>query len=364
MLISIGLITLVGFIGLTMIRPSFPSWKGQSSDSKGVNFELKLEEHRKSKIWIAVSTNSSLQFTLKKETALDRLAKHTGLSSEIQAGAPTFDDSLYIISDDPQLEQLLRGSKEIVELANSIVKSIECIGCKLKEFKCYKGRLWIQCGSTFGIDEFMQSRLISEIVSKLERISQSLDSSKETTVIKKSESFYLKSKFLTAVASGMALNGIFFLWMSKQELPVQLISSTGLFWSAIALGVFITFMLCVLTVVMLRPSSITHIILLKMLLIGTFGACTNSYTFLSAINREWGEQSNTQYTVEIHQREKANRGGYFFVVGDWTKVNAAHRIKVPFNLYSKAKNGDKVIIFIRDGYLSWAWIEDIIFDTH
>lgn len=360
MLFLTGLLTLVGFIGLAMLRDTFVLRKGEPTTSKGIQFELQLDKHHKKKILMAVATNTSLQFSLKRETALDRFAKRIGLSSEIQAGAKKFDDSLYVVSDDPRVNEMLQQSSDIANSASSIVGTIQRTGCKIKEFRCFKGRLWIQCGSAFGIDEFVQGRLVSEVVPKLELIARALDKVTDLNALKDIDSYYLRAKILSSIALGMALNGIFHIWWPNQELPIQLIDRTGLFWTSIVVGSVITLVLAVIIVILLRPSSRTHIVLFEMLLVGTLGACTSSYTILSAVNQEWGEQANSKHVVEVLEQVHPRRSGYLLAVNDWTGSYTDRKIKVHYEFFSRVKKGDKLIIFLRHGYLGWEWIEDIL----
>ncbi len=85
---------------------------------------------------VGVPVATTLEFELTPETATDLWFKQAGWSIEQQVGDLHFDESLYVLSDDPRLAQLLRDHPAIVQQLMQLFARGDQRGFELKRLTC------------------------------------------------------------------------------------------------------------------------------------------------------------------------------------------------------------------------------------
>ena len=196
-----GLFTLVGSIVLVYRHRREDKWVGTAYG------RIHVEERRNPKtgkviqLWSRIDADPALDFELKRETWLDRLAKALRLSNEAQVGRPPFDRLCYVVSDDPAIRARLRAEPAFTERLRELV---EIRGdYHFHRLVCRNGRLRV---------DFKPARedpQLFDMVSRLQTHLQGLAALAPSSPSRhRARDPYLgRSLFLLALSSGLAVSG-------------------------------------------------------------------------------------------------------------------------------------------------------------
>ncbi|MGD8569853.1 MAG: hypothetical protein PVJ39_17335, partial [Gammaproteobacteria bacterium] len=174
--------------------------------------------------------------------------------------------------------------------------------------------------------------------------------------------FVIKSAIILAISSGLAINGLIHLvrltWI---KLPFTVDSSQllmdSVYWGA---GIVITLLLSAL--VMLGRSARTHLVMIELILIGSFGAISTTAAELRDINIELDESRGHSYEVKALDKKitrSRRSSSYYLYVNDWNKEHARKKVKVPSDIYYSIEIGDLLLVKQKNGFLNYRWVESL-----
>lgn len=340
------------------------SWKGNSYKKGSIHYQLKtyINKGKARKVLLGVEGPQGLHFMFKKETAFDRLCKSIGLSKEFQVGDDKFDQLVYIVSDSQTLHSEIQKNIKILALVPALFQRAKKHACEVKKLKCRSGRLWLELKPSKGFVPNNSKPLADDLIPSLKEIAENLSSSMLENKASWKDPFVLKAIIILSISSGLAINGgIHLMRLFWNKVPFT-IDSSELFYDALLLGGVITLALMFVTLGFLGRTARTHIVLIELLLVGSFGAFATSFTELRDYNMEMDTSQSIRYEVTLHNKQKVRSRrstNYYLYVDDWTKKSSSKKLRVSNSFYSRVKKGDPLSISQRDGYLGYRWVESL-----
>ena len=129
------------------------------------------------------------------------------------------------------------------------------------------------------------------------------------------------------------------------------------------LGLVIVAFLMTATFYMLGRSSRTHLVLIEVIFVGTFGAIATCFVELRDMNIDFDRSTSAIHSVtSIDKYVSSGRrrsNTYYLYVEDWTKQQETIKLNVNYSVYNSISIGDRVRIIERSGFLGYPWIEQI-----
>ena len=163
----------------------------------------------------------------------------------------------------------------------------------------------------------------------------------------------------------MAVNGGLQLFRYVNLSNIVTLDRDALLGDALILGFFASGTLALIAIYVLKRSSRTHLVLIELLLLGSFGAVVTAYAELNDINVAADTSAGVRYeSVVFDKRYQTQRRGatkYYLGVRDWNSPDAMQKIevRVPSSLYNTVKKGDHLVLTEKPGYFKYRWIERI-----
>jgi len=359
-----GLITLISFTLYAAYKRLNASWSGTQSSCENSAYEYKVlrSKHGISGLLIGIKGPVGYDFIFKDETWSDRLFKSVGIAEEHQVGHDQFDDNIYIVSDDSQLLDHLSAQDDIIHATLNIFNSSPVFDCKTKQVRCHSGRLWIRFKTQSGFDESKIKDLACNVITSLHAIKDALAIFPRQTTSKWKDPFVFKAAIILAISTGLAINGVVHLLrLSVIKTPFT-IDDDALFINSAILGGALILVLVITTAFILKRSARTHLVLIELLFIGSFGAVSTAFAELRDINIEFDTSRAVQYEAQV-QKMRISRGrrstSYYLYLDDWTKESRQKKIKVSRRFYRRITIGDYINLTQHNGYLDMRWIKSL-----
>jgi len=362
-----GFITLISFSIYFGVRRYRNSWKGTSQTSGQLSFEYKFEidKGETKKFRVGVKAPAEFDFSFKRETSVDRFCKWLGLSVEHQVGRDTFDNLVYIVSNDGHLLQEVVGHHSVIAAVSKLFTNLKH-DCKVAELRCAAGRLTatVEVGRGVYQDEselYKLKALLPVIGGWLDHVAQHLAAKPPGTPTKRRDRFIVRASVLLALSSGLLVNGGIhgyrLLFWSGQPFTVD----TQKLWTFAALGGVGVVVLMVLVVVsMLGRSARTHLVLIEILLAGSVGATLTIFSEIHAINMEMDSSQALRLISEVTGKTTTHsrKGGtsYYVKVRDWNDSQATQSIKVSGSFYASVQPGQSMVFYQHEGALGIRWV--------
>lgn len=305
------------------------------------------------------------RFELKRETWADRFFKWVGLSVEKQFGQAGFDRLVYVASNDEHLINRVADSAELRQAAQQLFL-VDTRGCRIRRVHCAHGHLWVDIGrgTLFNRkdDETRLERCAVRLLPHLQRIAQELKASRPQIVgAPERDRFLFRAVVLLSLSSGLAINGLIFLFRALVIDNRFTMDVWALWIFACYTGATIVGVLLLANLWLLGKSARAHLVLLELLLVGSFGAVTSSAAELRDANMEWDRGAVQLLAPAITHKSisRSRRGGtsYYLHVPDWYGNQGTRTIKVSGGLYDRAQVGQVLLIEQRPGYLGIRWAE-------
>lgn len=114
--------------------------------------------------------------------------------------------------------------------------------------------------------------------------------------------------------------------------------------------------------VLLGRRASTHLVLLEIFIVGSFGVITTSSQVIGYLNKSFDYSLPVDYTVKILGKETVSgrRTTHYYVrVEDWTHEQGTRCINVTQGFWDRVAIDDKLIITQRLGYFHYRWVEEI-----
>lgn len=359
-----GFITLISFSIYFAYKRINAAWKGVAGNTNGVSYQYALLKNKSTIIGLLLGIEgaSGYDFSFKKETWYDRLSKFIGLSAEYQAGNKDFDNLVYVVSDDAELLKQISTNISTVEMMLDIFSSGENFNCKIKEVRCNSGRLWVKFKTTGGFEETKVAGLAAFLVPLLQNVSNELAKVPPIASKKWRDPFVVKAAIILAISTGLAINGLVHLLRLQQINEPFTVDTDQLLLGSAYWGAGIIISLLIATIIFLGRSARTHLVLIELLIVGSFGAASTSFTELRDINIELDQTPGTEYQAKTLGKtiSKGRRStSYYLYMEDWNKEESQKKVKVSSDFYHQTSVGDHLIILQKNGCLKYRWVERI-----
>lgn len=362
-----------GFITLTIFVISFgykrlnARWKGVPGKIGIVEYEYKIERGDKgiTGFKIGIEAYGDYDFALKRESKFDFWCKKLGLVVEHQVGTDEFDKEIYIISDDPKFCQALSSNVKMLNDVLKLFRSGTADFCRLKEMRYNNEKLWLSYKVEPGFNEKSITKLAATVAPRLLLVAAALIKAGQEVEKQRRDPFVIKAAIILAVSTGLAINGGLHLLRLRGNGPPITLDISTMVWHSVLLGLMIVTFLVAAIFYMLGRSSRTHLVLIEVVLIGTFGAIATCFVELRDMNIDFDRSIPAIHSVTtINKYVSTGRrrpNTYYLYVEDWnwTKQQETIKLNVNYSVYKRISIGDRVRIIERPGFLGYRWIEQI-----
>jgi hypothetical protein len=359
-----GLVSTLGFALYVGYRRLIEPWSGDACGPADAPAECMITKHKSriTRVRIGVTAPDLHDFTLRRQTALDAFFVRLGLSHEQTVGDVVFDDSMYLLSDDARLGLRLRGDAQLREALFGLLDDTGDAPAQVKRVRCVGGRLWVDCKPTGAFHEGSVSALTLRAAPKLRQVAARL-ATRPPVGAPRGDHSLLKAVVLLGISSGLAINGALQLArLGFVSWPI-LLDRGGLLSLAISVGLVISALLLVLTVVLLRGSSRAHGVALELLLTGTLGGIASGYSELYDYNVEADRAPALAVQAPLVERRaygcgKRNRSTCYRVTVQSPEL-PEQTFKVDRDTYARLAGASNVMLAIHPGELGFRWLEGL-----
>jgi hypothetical protein len=321
------------------------------------------------RLCIETDCETSLQFFVKRENTLDKIAKMLGISQEFDTGNAQFDHQFYLTSITQEDAQTLGKNTQIMQLIkvalfNSISGYENFKKSNKNKIICDGKKLYIEIYSKKTSKIEPSSQRFNNILMNIQLLKNTLQNHKPLgqhfwkIPAQRNSAIFLALSLAFATWGGFEIIR-FFASSNLLFSPFSLVSYT-LILSAFALLVT---MLLILRLV--KKSARRHLILLNVILIGGFGLIFTIYGLLYDLNI-MADTSNPnivsyELTNKYTERHRTRRSSYttYHLSLSGTQAPVKPTIKVSSAFYTQVNKGDFIAITIRNGYLNQPWMENI-----
>lgn len=316
--------------------------------------------------YLEIPCETALQFSARFEKSADKWAKKWGISHEFEIGHSSFDDEVYLASVTETDAELLGTNREIPRL---ILKVLEDIGTKgsyhlqnelICDGKFLHLKIAYKTENSEHKDEFVDKKLET-----LKSLSKLLSEFKPFGLHFWKVPTQRNTAIILAISSAFAILGIVEavkLFFSGN----QLFSPFSLARESLMLAVLGVFLLVAALFKFVNKSARRHLVLLEILISGSFGLVFSAYGWLYDLNIDFDKSPKEVRAYKVadkyseHHRGRKGRSYYTYHL----RFNNAEspvesNIKISSDLYSEISAGDTVKLVIRKGYLNKPWLESI-----
>ena len=361
-----GFITLISFSVFFGLQRYHADWKGEKRSIKGTAYQYKAEKHKGStnKVLIGCDTIEEVCFTIKNEKWWDRLFKSIGVSVEHQVGVDEFDKQFYLITDNESLCSLFSSSSELQQKIEEIKELCNKHQLNFKKLFCRHSRIWLELVPKDRGKDPNATRIALDLVPALTAVSDILKNNQSFFFDQKHDPFIIKAIVILAISTGLAINGAVHLYRIL-IIDVPFIVENGpLFSSSLPWGLGIIGVLIFFTLFFLGRTARTHLVLIELMLIGSFGAISTSYMVMRDANIDLDTGAPEYYLVKVHDKiiSRSRRStSHYIKVYDWLSNNKERvELSVSSEIYYRFKRGQLARIIQMPGYMEHAWVSDIV----
>jgi hypothetical protein len=363
-----GMWFLFGFITLIAIsayaldaRINAPS-KGEVKEIGGFVYwyDVIRQKRKITRFRLSIKGPEAYDFSFRLETWLDRVFKKIGVCSEFQVGHDDFDRAIYIVSDDRYLCTQLAGNINLVTEILKLFKEGETLRRKIRELRCASGYLSVSYKT---VDhEYTEHQIFmtaQEAIPALARIGNHLQKVPMNVKSKWRDPFIIKAAIILATSTGLAITGVAHsirIYWTKIPFTVD----ADLLWrDSVLVGLTVVAALIAATIIFLGRSARTHLVLIELLFIGTFGAVATSFAELRDINMEFDASPDSVYAVKLVDtyRKGGRHPRYYVILEDWTKEGARQKIRVSSGFFYEAVKGEMITIRQKPGFFGYRWVD-------
>jgi len=360
----LGLMSLVVFFSYRLFRKLYWAW-GWTDDlgylkNKGQPYKTRHSSHKETH-WFrfAVVCPPGFHFRIKRETKWDRFAKRIGLSIEQQLDDPEFDESLYLVSDDPALAGELSQVAELRQVIKALFRdpNMRTLVCEGRHLVAE-----LKTNAPFAPLEYSTGERGRLIVSALQELALALTWVAEVHGTQRRDSYALRAALLVSLASAtLVLGFVEFFRLFQLERGDVMLDAIGLFGLSALAAAVILFLLLGGAAALLRGSSHAHIVMWEVLVSGGLGLLMSTYAVARDINCEWDGEAAKPLMVEVTRKYQGYRrkyGTYYQIYLSPLDSGARlpERLEVSYSVYALAEAGGRLVVHVKAGYLGYRWI--------
>jgi len=363
-----GFLTILIFITLELWRRHLSRWKPEGV-SAGLQFkhERELIKRKVRSVLIGVDCHAGANFSIKRESHLDSFLKNVGVASEFETGDSSFDNLVYLISDDKALHSALAKSADFRRTIKEIMNDDLFNGLTATHIHCRNGRLWVQfgAGGLYGDTKIIYvTEALSKVLGDLKKIVNEVEL---TSGSRWRDPFVIKSAILLAISSGLAINGAFHLpgLVFVDEFPF-IINKSLIVDDAIKYALVILVAFVFGAIFWLGRSARTHIVLIELLTVGAFGIFTSTVVELRDINMTMDTAPPSYIKTQVvdkyiyrYTSKGRPHASYYVIFKYWACDCGNYKLAVRPKLYNYFPNSGGVIVTHHSGYLGYPWVSNI-----
>jgi hypothetical protein len=365
---TLGFVTLFISVGYQWWLRWHRRWRGVADEVGGIPCETRLREFKGIVYGLSVGLDApeTYRFELKREGSWDRLFKWLGLSAEYQFGHPGFDPLVYVASDDQHLLRTFAGDKALLQaIQHLFAKPNDEIW--LKKITCANGYLWMDVGTSDLTGKASQERtraFAAVLLPLLKQVSKALDASMPDSAPSIRDRHLIPSIAILALSSGLAVNGVVS-WTRSWVASSAFIVDAQAFWAIVwALSAVVVSALVIASLFWLRGSSKLHLVLMELLLVGTFGAVSTVGIALKDANIDWDSSPATLIEQSVmgrsvrHSRKRMSfedTPHYYLTVRHWSDASDSIDVEVSLATYEQATLRGKLQFEQHSGYFALRW---------
>lgn len=296
--------------------------------------------------------------TLRAENRWDKLAKAVGLAREFQSVSDTFNQSVYVSSDDPNFKHLIRDTS-FRHIVSSLITS-RYTRIHLRRY-ADKGELEWKTAIYYGFWKQCTPSYLESIFSSLVALQKYLGKKEfpERETVRESTESASPPKAIQWLGYGIPLVSlvfgfILFFWGASYPTFSGRLQLTGLKIAGITLLVYLP-----VGYYCFRGRSKSHKVFSGLVLCALLGLPLFMIGGLTTLNSVMDKSLPVWHEGETVSL-RYDDGDYFVrVAGVHKGITGKPKIEIPEQLYNRLRNRDNVWIKVRDGYLSEPWVSEI-----
>jgi hypothetical protein len=361
MWLFIGAITLLCACVYAGRKRHAAHWNGLPYTVRDANFLASLDGRGG---WLfrpslGLATTSPLEFECKAESWLDRFFKWAGLSVELQLGHDAFDRAVYLIADNPAVLETLRREPDLCDRLIELFQMPRETGFRVHRVVCRRGKFRVEFRQTsIGSSEYVLFTRVAPLVRRMwaalpDRLPEGHSGA---------DPLFLRSVIVLAFSTGLAIHGGVHLYrLLRFDGAVTLDFWPLLTVGLVAGGLLLALQLMLATALLARSSRL-HLVMLELLLVGSFGALSTGVVEARDINIDLDMSQATplattvrDLTVSRSRRGGTRRYAYVDAFGD----EPPQKLRVSYDDYHALTIGEPATVYVRDGFFGIRWIESI-----
>ena len=308
---------------------------------------------------LGLATPSPLEFECKAESWLDRFFKWSGLSVELQLGRDAFDRAIYLVADNPAVLEVLRREPDLCDRLTELFRTPLHPGFRAHRVVCRRGKFRVEFRQTsVGSSEYVLFAKAAPLVRRMwAALPERLPAGQAGA-----DPLFLRSVVVLAFSTGLAIHGGVHLYrLLRFDGAVTLDLWPLLTVGLVAGGVLLALQLLLATLLLARSSRL-HLIMLELLLVGSFGALSTGVVEVRDINIALDASETTPYATRVLdlRTSRSRRGGTrrYAVVAPWSDEKGG-KLRVDYDDYHALTIGEPATIHVRGGYFGIRWIEAV-----
>jgi hypothetical protein len=341
----------------------------QESQNENGRYYYLMQHNNKAKLTTITTYVESIygyDFYLKIETRFERFLKSLGIDMECQTADKEFDETVFIVSDDDEICNILKTNEQLCKALHNIFTHTNKLGFSVIKIECFDGKLAvISKPKSKKYDKEIANSYPDEIAPMLQEAAKFF-APRQTVDDKlyRERSSYIALVF-KALAISLLVNGLamLYIWLMDFVLFPRLIHPQQLLTSSIIVSLLLLIAFIATAFYLLQKSSRFAPVLLELSTLGLLGI------FLSSATELW--ESNIYLDNSVAQTFEAT------VVDKsaqrYKKAPTTHRLHtlqqnnkfgeatfvVDYRMYNEAETGDTITVYRRDGFWGYAYIQNI-----
>ena len=180
MLFYFGVITVVVgkfcFSAFFAFKKMTSMWEGKFHEYDKTVYKLKVlgPAKKNTGALFGIKANEGYDYTFKRESSTDRFFKWAGFVNEYQVGDPTFDNLVFIVSDNVSLHKKLSDCPELTSLIVDIFCCADGHKLFVEEIRHGSGCLWVKFGTHSKFEQCDVQDLAPELIPLLETLAEQI----------------------------------------------------------------------------------------------------------------------------------------------------------------------------------------------
>jgi len=338
---------------------------GKRADGGGEAYEYSVSRGKNrvvTAVRIGLDLPDTQRFLLRREGLLDRVAKWLGIAREWQTHDSSFDDAIFILSDDRVLLEALSFDRELRLAAERLFGNPQ-----VKSIECARGYVWVTLhkiapGEKGRTDEEIAVPLAAGVRPNLATLRDRLRAIGSRPWTDDRDPALEREHWLLIATSVIGIAGIAaFFWGEGLGLPRQLVFA-AIESHAMLLTLIAGAILLALLVSLIGRTSRTHLVLMEILLVALPGAWFAGRALYTLENERLDRAPVTQYVTrlaDVYTRRGSRSTSYYLVVEGWPDERFGRELKVRASVYARFRAGDCARFDLHRGYFGDPWLSAI-----